>query len=127
MISMWNNFSVPTKPGLYQASVRPKKIGFILDIFFVVSLQIFFSEFCGPSDFRSKKYQNFTPLRYIVNYTLKIKLPLNGNGVFGARKNWSTCYIIITQHLLESSIIASGLWLIQENLKDTVFVLGKFL
>ena len=33
--------------------------------------------------------------------------------------------VFISQHLLQSSIITSGLWLIQENLKGTVFVCLK--
>ena len=33
--------------------------------------------------------------------------------------------MFISQHLLQPSIIASGLWLIRENLKGTVFVRGK--
>ena len=33
--------------------------------------------------------------------------------------------MFILQHLLQASIIASALWLIQENLEGTVFVSGK--
>ena len=32
------------------------------------------------------------------------------------------CTVFIRQDLFRSSIVASGLWLIRENLKDTVFV-----
>ena len=30
--------------------------------------------------------------------------------------------VLISQHLLQPFITTSGLWLIQENLKDTVFI-----
>ena len=33
--------------------------------------------------------------------------------------------VFISQHLFQSSIITSGLWLIRENLKGTVFIWGK--
>ena len=32
--------------------------------------------------------------------------------------------VFISQHLLQTSIIARGLWLIRENLKGTVFIHG---